>query len=123
MRYLKVVTVCGLFVILNSCTSGSGEKQKDGQQAAPSSPVANNDCEVRAKAQIDSILVAKLLIEPTEITPSQSLIDSLGADELDFVETIMAVEERFKIRIADNEAERIRTVNDIYVTVFKKTCR
>ena len=57
-----------------------------------------------------------------EVTTAASLIDDLGADSLDVVELVMKMEEEFGIEIPDEEAEKIKTVNDViqYITTHKK---
>jgi len=52
-------------------------------------------------------------IEEDEITMESSFIDDLGADSLDIVELIMALEEEFDLEIPDSEAEKITTVGDV----------
>ena len=47
-----------------------------------------------------------------EVTPEASFIDDLGADSLDIVELVMAMEETFDVEIPDEEADNIRTVQD-----------
>ena len=51
-------------------------------------------------------------VEEAEVTPSASFTDDLGADSLDQVELVMALEENFDIEIPDDAAEKIRTVQD-----------
>jgi acyl carrier protein len=51
-------------------------------------------------------------VEEAEATPSASFIDDLGADSLDTVELVMALEENFDLEIPDEDAEKIRTVQD-----------
>jgi acyl carrier protein len=51
-------------------------------------------------------------VEEAEVTPSASFVDDLGADSLDTVELVMALEEHFDIEIPDDAAEKIRTVQD-----------
>jgi acyl carrier protein len=57
-----------------------------------------------------------------EVTNTASFIDDLGADSLDIVELVMKMEEEFGIEIPDEEAEKIKTVNDViqYITTHKK---
>ena len=57
-----------------------------------------------------------------EIKPASSFIEDLGADSLDIVELVMAMEEEFEVEIPDEEAENINTVQDAinYVTTHKK---
>ena len=54
----------------------------------------------------------QLSIDPEEITMESSFIDDLGADSLDIVELLMALEEEFDIEIPDEEAEKLVTVGD-----------
>ncbi len=60
--------------------------------------------------KVKEIIVEQLSVEPDEVVPEASFIDDLGADSLDLVEMIMALEEEFDISIADEEAEKIKTV-------------
>jgi acyl carrier protein len=62
--------------------------------------------------RVKEIIVEQLGIEDSEVTPTASFIDDLGADSLDTVELVMAFEEAFDIEIADEEAEKIKTVTD-----------
>ncbi len=58
-------------------------------------------------------IIADQLGEPKEnITPEKSFVDDLGADSLDVVELIMALEEEFGIEIPEEDAEKIKTVGD-----------
>ena len=63
--------------------------------------------------KIKKIIVEQLGVEEDEITMESSFIDDLGADSLDIVELIMALEEEFDLEIPDSEAEKISTVGDI----------
>lgn len=58
------------------------------------------------------IIVEQLSVEKEKVVPNASFIDDLGADSLDLVELIMAMEEGFDIEIPDEEAEKIATVQD-----------
>ncbi len=61
---------------------------------------------------VKSIIVEQLGVDEAEVTPSASFVDDLGADSLDTVELVMAFEEKFGIEIPDEEAEKIRSVQD-----------
>jgi acyl carrier protein len=67
-------------------------------------------------AQVDEkvkqIIVEQLGVDEAEVTSNASFVDDLGADSLDTVELVMAFEEAFDIEIPDEEAEKIRTVQD-----------
>ena len=62
--------------------------------------------------KVKQIIIDQLGVEEDEVTPSASFVDDLGADSLDRVELIMAFEEAFDIEIPDEEAEKIKTVQD-----------
>ena len=62
--------------------------------------------------KIKQIVVDKLSVEESDITPEKKFIDDLGADSLDIVELIMALEEEFGVEIPDEDVEKIVTVND-----------
>lgn len=63
--------------------------------------------------KVRQIIVDQLGIDENEITMESSFIDDLGADSLDIVELIMALEEEFNLEIPDEEAEKISTVGDV----------
>jgi acyl carrier protein len=63
--------------------------------------------------KVIDIIVDKLGVERAEVTPEAVFVDDLGADSLDLVELIMAMEEEFGTEIADEEAEKLRTVQDV----------
>ena len=62
--------------------------------------------------KVKKIIVEQLGVEEDEITMESSFIDDLGADSLDIVELIMALEEEFDIEIPDDAAEKIKTVKN-----------
>ncbi|HEU5453588.1 MAG TPA: acyl carrier protein [Terriglobales bacterium] len=62
--------------------------------------------------KVKQIIVEQLGVEEAEVTPSASFVDDLGADSLDTVELVMAFEEAFDIEIPDEDAEKIKTVQD-----------
>jgi len=63
--------------------------------------------------KVIDIIVDKLGVERSEVVPEAVFVDDLGADSLDLVELIMAMEEEFGFEIADEEAEKLRTVQDV----------
>lgn len=63
--------------------------------------------------KIKEIIVEQLGVEEDEVTLDTSFIDDLGADSLDIVEFIMAMEEEFDMEFPDEEAEKISTVGDV----------
>jgi len=62
--------------------------------------------------KVKSIIVDKLGVEASEVTPEASFTNDLGADSLDTVELIMEFEKEFNIAIPDEQAEKIGTVGD-----------
>jgi acyl carrier protein len=62
--------------------------------------------------QIKGIIVDQLGVSGDEIVPEASFIDDLGADSLDIVELVMAMEEAFDVEIPDDDAEKIQTIGD-----------
>ena len=72
--------------------------------------------------RVREIVAEQLERDVKEVTNTASFIDDLGADSLDVVELVMKMEEEFGIEIPDEEAEKIKTVNDViqYITTHKK---
>jgi len=68
--------------------------------------------------KVKKIIAEQLDVPEADIVPTASFVDDLGADSLDQVELIMAMEEEFNISIPDEDAEKIATVNDAveYIT-------
>jgi acyl carrier protein len=60
--------------------------------------------------KVNDLITASLGVSPDEVVPSASFIDDLGADSLDIVELVMAIEKQFSIEIPDEDAEKISTV-------------
>jgi acyl carrier protein len=62
--------------------------------------------------RVTEIIVEQLGVSKEEVVPEASFIDDLGADSLDIVELVMAMEEEFDIEIPDEDAEKIQTISD-----------
>ncbi len=62
--------------------------------------------------RIKGLIVDQLGVSGDEIVPEASFIDDLGADSLDIVELVMAMEEAFDVEIPDDDAEKIQTIGD-----------
>ena len=63
--------------------------------------------------KIRGLVAEQLGVDPSEMRPDANILDDLGADSLDVVEMVMAIEEAFNIEIADDDAEAMRTVGDV----------
>ena len=62
--------------------------------------------------KVKEVIVEQLGVSADEVVPSASFVDDLGADSLDTVELVMALEEEFGVEIPDEDAENIKTVQD-----------
>ena len=75
----------------------------------------------KAVDEVRAILVEQLGVDPAEVTVESSFQEDLNADSLDLVELIMEMEDRFKIKIPDEEAEKIATVGQAVDYVLANT--
>jgi acyl carrier protein len=62
--------------------------------------------------RVKKIVIDQLGVDEEQVTPDASITDDLGADSLDRVELVMAIEQEFDIEISDEEAEKIETIQD-----------
>ncbi len=79
------------------------------------------DRAAQAEAKIRAIIADKLGVEESEIVPEASFTDDLGADSLDTVELIMEFEKEFNIKIPDEDADKIATVQNAISYVTEKS--
>ena len=71
--------------------------------------------------RVKEIIVDKLGVDESEVTPEASFTNDLGADSLDTVELIMEFEKEFNIAIPDDQAEKISTVGDAVTYIEEKS--
>ncbi|NRA01053.1 MAG: acyl carrier protein [Myxococcales bacterium] len=71
-------------------------------------------------AKVASIVGDQLGVDRAALVPEANLLDDLGADSLDVVELVMALEEEFSIEVPDDDVENIRTIQDIVSYVARK---
>jgi acyl carrier protein len=83
--------------------------------------MAAGDKQKEIVEKVKQIISEQLGVEEAEVTPSASFTDDLGADSLDQVELVMALEENFDIEIPDDAAEKIRTVQDAIDYIDKRS--
>jgi len=74
------------------------------------------------ESKVKEIIAEQLGINEEDITLDSSLSDDLGADSLDIVEVVMALEEEFETEISDAEVDKMDTVKDFVDFVAKKSC-
>ena len=70
--------------------------------------------------RVSQLIVDQLGVSMEEIKPEVSFLDDLGADSLDIVELVMAMEEEFDIEIPDDDAEKIQTIGDAFAYIKEK---
>ena len=76
--------------------------------------------EMSISPKVKDIIVEQLGVDPEKVKAEASFIDDLGADSLDIVELVMAMEEEFDLEIPDEDAEKLKTVNDVATYLQKK---
>ena len=73
--------------------------------------------------KVRDIIVEQLGVAPEEVVPEASFIDDLGADSLDIVELVMAIEEEFGLEISDDDAEKLQSIGDAISYVEERTTK
>lgn len=73
--------------------------------------------------RVKNIIVEQLGVEPEQVKPEAQFVNDLGADSLDTVELIMALEEEFDIEIPDEQAEKIKTVGEALEHIQSKATK
>lgn len=71
--------------------------------------------------KVKTLIIEKLNVNPSDVTENATFIEDLGADSLDIVDFVMALEEEFGVDIPDEEAQKIKTVKDA-VDFIEKNC-
>jgi acyl carrier protein len=74
------------------------------------------------ESKVKEIIVEQLGVDAGQVTPEASFVDDLGADSLDTVELVMALEEKFELEIPDEDAEKITTVGEA-IEYLKKNAK
>lgn len=76
-----------------------------------------------AVGRVKAIIAEQLGVKPEEVTPEASFVEDLGADSLDTVELVMALEEEFGIEIPDEDAEKMTTVGEAVKYIEEKIAK
>ncbi|MDR0734381.1 MAG: acyl carrier protein [Elusimicrobiota bacterium] len=77
----------------------------------------------QVEEKVKNIIVEQLGVEPEQVKPEAQFVNDLGADSLDTVELIMALEEEFDIEIPDEQAEKIKTVGEALQHIVSKVAK
>jgi len=72
------------------------------------------------KKEVIDIVVEQLGVDAADVTPEKSFVEDLNADSLDLTELIMTFEERFGFEISEEDAEKLKTINDVIEYIKQK---
>lgn len=75
---------------------------------------------ISIEKEVMDIVVEQLGVDAAEVAPEKSFVEDLNADSLDLTELIMTFEERFGFEISEEDAEKLKTVNDVIEYIKKK---
>jgi acyl carrier protein len=70
--------------------------------------------------RVKEIIVDQLGVSADQVTPGAKFVEDLGADSLDTVELVMALEEEFDVEVPDDEAEKLQAVSDVVTFITSK---
>jgi len=70
--------------------------------------------------EVIDIIIEQLGVDANDVTPEKSFVEDLNADSLDLTELIMTFEERFGFEISEEDAEKLKTVNDVIDYIEKR---
>lgn len=117
MTFRAILIVCGRyeFLLTNTKYGVCIEKLELGRQK-----MSNGTTEKTLKERVIRVIAEQLGVNENNITLETDLLGDLGADSLDMVETIMAIEAEFKINIPDEEAIKTTTVQEIINNIEEK---
>ena len=73
--------------------------------------------------RVKKIIVTQLAVDASEVNPQSQFVQDLGADSLDTVELVMALEEEFDVEIPDEDAEKIKTVGEAVAYIKDKLAK
>jgi len=89
-------------------------------RSAPSWGETMSDSVAAVSDKLRGLMAEQLGVDLGEMRPDANILDDLGADSLDVVEMVMAIEDSFDIEVPDDDAEAMRTVGDVEAYVAKR---
>jgi acyl carrier protein len=107
---------------MSTAACGLREGFQDGNERRTDRTKEDGIVSATIEEKVKKIIVDQLGVDEAEVTPEAKFIDDLGADSLDTVELVMALEEEFGVEIPDEDAEKIATVKAAisYIVEHKK---
>jgi acyl carrier protein len=121
-RFLRGGATCAVSILVGATAacSGSSPPAGDAQPAKPATATAPRAAGAKSPAaegtvasRVRAIIIEQLGVEPAQVSDKAGFIDDLGADSLDTVELVMALEEEFGIEIPDEDAKKLVRVGEV----------